>query len=232
MKLGVLFSGGKDSTYSAWLAKKFGYELTCLISIFSKNPESYMFHTPSIEKTKMQAEIMGIPIITQETSGEKEEELKDLEKAIERAKNKFKIQGIATGAIQSVYQASRIQKICSKLNLECFNPLWQKNEEEYLSELIRNKFKTIITGVSAYPLDESWLGKEINQEIINELKKINQKYKINIAGEGGEYETFVLNCPLFKRELKIIHKSHRDHPKGCKISSTGKNSWRMELEIE
>ena len=67
MKLGILFSGGKDSTYSAWLVKNFGYELTCLISIFSKNPESYMFHTPSIKKTKKQAEVMGIPIIIQKT---------------------------------------------------------------------------------------------------------------------------------------------------------------------
>src|SRR3989338_771040 len=155
MKLGILFSGGKDSTSSAWLAKKYGYELTCLISIFSENPESYMFHTPSIKQVKKQAEIMEIPLIIQKTKGNKEEELKDLEEAIEKARQKYKIQGIVTGAIQSIYQSSRIQKICDKLNLECFNPLWQKNEEEYLSELIQNKFKVILTGVSAYPLDES-----------------------------------------------------------------------------
>ena len=223
MKLGVLFSGGKDSTYSAWLAKEFGYELTCLISIFSKNPESYMFHTPSIKQVKKQAQIMEIPLIIQKTKGEKEEELKDLEKAIQKAIKKYKIEGIVTGAIQSIYQSSRIQKICDKLNLECFNPLWQKNEEEYLAELIQNKFKTILTGVSAYPLDESFLGKEINSEFINELKKISQKYKINPAGEGGEFETFVLNCPLFKKEFNIINK---------RISSTGENSWKMELEVE
>ena len=221
MKLGILFSGGKDSTYSAWLAKKFEHELTCLISIFSENPESYMFHTPSIKKTKKQAEVMNIPLIFQKTKGEKEEELKDLEKAIEKAKQKYKIQGIVSGAIQSVYQTSRIQKICDKLNLECFNPLWQKNEEEYLSELIQEKFKVIITGVFAFPLNESWLGKEINQEFIKELKELNNKYKIHLAGEGGEFETFVLNCPLFKKELNIIDK---------KISSTGENSWKMEIE--
>ena len=234
MKLGVLFSGGKDSTYSAWLAKEFGYELTCLISIFSKNPESYMFHTPSIEQVKKQAQTMEIPLIIQKTKGEKEEELKDLEKAIQKAIKKYKIQGIVTGAIQSIYQSSRIQKICDKLNLECFNPLWQKNEEEYLAELIQNKFKVILVGVFAYPLNESWLGKEINQEFIKEMKELNKsprdhpegcKYKINPAGEGGEFETFVLNCPLFKKELKIINK-------GRKISSTGENSWKMELEVE
>lgn len=223
MKLGILFSGGKDSTYAAWLAKKFDYELTCLISIFSKNPESYMFHTPSIKKTKKQAEFMDIPLIVQKTKGDKEEELKDLEKAIEKAKQKYKIQGIVSGAIQSVYQASRIQKICDKLNLGCFNPLWQKNEEEYLSELVQNKFKVIITGVFAFPLNESWIGREINQEFIKEIKELNKKYKIHFAGEGGEYETFVLNCPLFKKPLAVI---------GKKISSTGENSWKMEVEVE
>ena len=157
------------------MQKEYGYELTCLISIFSENPESYMFHTPSISKTKKQAKVMEIPLIVQKTKGNKEEELKDLEIAIEKAKQKYKIQGIVSGAIQSVYQASRIQKICNKLDLECFNPLWQKNEEEYLSELIRNKFKIILTGVFAYPLNKSWIGKEINQEFIKEIKGLNIK---------------------------------------------------------
>ena len=79
MKLAVLFSGGKDSTLAAWLAQKEGHELSCLISIISENKHSYMFHTPSIEKTKAQAQAMDIPIIVQETKGEKEEELKDLQ---------------------------------------------------------------------------------------------------------------------------------------------------------
>ena len=52
MKTAILFSGGKDSVYSAYLVKKQKNEISCLISIFSKNKESYMFHTPSIEKTK------------------------------------------------------------------------------------------------------------------------------------------------------------------------------------
>ena len=223
MKLGILFSGGKDSTYSAWLAKKHDHELTCLISIFSENPESYMFHTPSIEKTKKQAEVMEIPLIIQRTKGIKEDELKDLEEVIKTAKQKYKIQGIVSGAINSVYQASRIQKICDKLNLECFNPLWQKNEEEYLSELIQNKFKAILVGVFAYPLNKSWLGREINNEFIKEIKELNKKYKIHLAGEGGEYETFVLNCPLFKRELKI--KSFKDFKEG-------ENSWRREINVK
>ena len=222
MKLGVLFSGGKDSTLAAYLAKEKGYEISCLISIFSENEESYMFHIPSISKTKQQAKAMEIPIIIQKTKGEKETELKDLEKAIKKAKKDFKIQGVVTGAVESVYQTSRVQKICDKLNLECFNPLWQKPQFELLGNLLKNKFKVIVTGVFAYPLTKSWLGKEIDSKFINEIKELNKKFKISPAGEGGEYETFVLNCPLFKKSLNVID---------SKISGRG-YSWRMEVEVK
>ena len=223
MKLAVLFSGGKDSVYSAYLVKQAGHELTCLISVFSKNKESYMFHTPSIEQTKAQAKVMNLPLLVGKTRGRKEEELQDLEKIIEKAKEKYKIQGIVTGALHSVYQSSRIQKICDKLNLECFNPLWQKDEINYLSELIKNKFEIIITAVAAYPLDQIWLGRKINEKFIEDVKKLKQKYKIHPAGEGGEFETFVLNCPLFQKPLKV--KSFKDFKEG-------EYSWVREVEVE
>ena len=222
MKLGVLFSGGKDSTFATWIAKREGHEISCLISIASENKESYMFHTPSIDKTKKQAEVMDIPLIFQKTKGKKEDELKDLKSAIRKAKKKYKIDGIVTGAVESVYQASRIQKICNELDLECFNPLWQKNQFELLEDLLKNKFEIILTGVFAYPLDEKWLGKKIDKKFIEEMKKLNEKYKINPAGEGGEFETFVLDCPLFKKKLKV---------KNWKDFSTGENSWRREITI-
>jgi len=221
MKLAVLFSGGKDSCYSAWLAKQQNNELSCLITLVSQNPDSYMFHTPSITKVKKQAEVMDLPIIIQKTKGKKEDELKDLEKAIKQAKTKYKIQGVVTGAIASEYQSSRIKKICEKLKLTCLNPIWGIDEIKYLNELIKNNFKVIITGVAAYPLDKSWLGKEINQQFISDAIDLNNKHKIHPAGEGGEFETFVLNCPLFKKPLNIKDK---------KISGE-KNSWKIELEL-
>lgn len=221
LKLGVLFSGGKDSTYAAWLAKKQGHELACLVTLYSKNPDSYMFHTPSIKKTKQQAKAMALPLIIKNTKGMKEEELADLEEAIKEAVKKYKIQGITTGALHSVYQASRIQKICDKLGLKCFNPLWQKNEFEYLNDLLKNKFSVIITAVSAYPLNGSWLGRKIDKTFIEDVKKLYEKYKIHPAGEGGEFETFVIDCPLFESPLEV---------KGADFTGEG-NSWRMELEL-
>jgi diphthine-ammonia ligase len=222
MKLGILFSGGKDSTYSAYLAKQQGNELVCLISIMSKNKASYMFHTPSIKQVKKQAKVMNIPILISKTKGEKEKELKDLEKAIQSAIKKYKIEGIVTGALHSVYQAERIQKICDELNIKCVNPLWHKDEISYLHELVEAKFKIIIIGVFAFPLDNSWLGRNIDNKFIDEVQKLKDKYKIHAAGEGGEFETFVLDCPLFKHELKV---------KSFKDANEGANSWRREIKI-
>jgi len=221
-KCAVLFSGGKDSCFSAYLAKQKGYELACLISIFSKNKESYMFHTPSIKRTKQQAKTMKIPLIIQKTKGKKEEELKDLEKAIKKAKEKYKINAIVSGALASNYQRLRIENICKKLNLKSITPLWNKDEIKYLNELIKNKFKVIITGVFAYPLDKSWLGREIDDNFIQEVTKLKQKYKIHPAGEGGEFETFVLDCPLFKKPLEV---------KSFKDIKEGEHSWRRDVVI-
>ncbi len=221
MNCAVLFSGGKDSVYSAYLAKQKGHKLSCLISVFSKNKESYMFHTPSIERVKEQARVMNVPLLIKKTAGKKEEEIVDLEKAIKQAIKKYKIEAIVTGAIGSVYQASRVQKICNKLNIECFNPLWQSEEIAYLKEILKNKFRVIITGVFAYPLDKNWLGKEIDSNFIKEVSELKKKYKIHPAGEGGEFETFVLDCPLFSTPLKV--KSFADFGE--------KHSWRREIKL-
>jgi len=221
MKLAVLFSCGKDSTFAAYLAREHEHEISCLIAIFSENPESYMFHTPSISKVKKQAESANIPLIIQKTKGDKEIELKDLNFAIQKAKDKYRIDGIVTGAVESAYQASRIQKICYGLDLDCFNPLWQKDQFELLKDLIENNFEIIITGVYAYPLDETWLDRAIDKTFLDDTIMLHEIYKINPAGEGGEFETFVLNCPLFTRALKISDK---------KIYGK-KNSWTMEIEV-
>lgn len=201
IRTAVLFSGGKDSG----LALKYALEYTevkCLITIVSENDESYMFHVPNIKWTGKQAEAIGLPLIVQKTKGKKEYELKDLEKALKKAIKEYKIEGVVTGAIESVYQASRVQKITNDLEIECFNPLWQKDQFELLQELVDSGFETIIIGVFGEGLAEL-LGKKIDSKTILELKKIYNKLKINPAGEGGEYESFILDAPYFKMPLKI-----------------------------
>jgi asparagine synthase (glutamine-hydrolysing) len=223
MKLGVLFSGGKDSTLALAIAMKEGYEIACLISVCSKNKDSYMFHTPSIEGVKLQAKALNLPIIFENSEGKKEDELKNLERAILTAKETHGIEGVISGAVLSVYQSTRIQKICNKLKLEVFNPLWQRDQEEILKELISKKFDVRIVGVCAYPFNKSWLGRKIDKSFLEDIKELNKKWGINLAGEGGEFESFVLDCPLFKRKLKIF---------GFEDFCSGENSCRRELKLE
>jgi ABC transporter with metal-binding/Fe-S-binding domain ATP-binding protein len=202
LRLGVLFSSGKDSVLAMHRAAEKN-DIACLITIISENKESYMFHTPNIDIADYQAEALELPLLKFKTKGEKEKELVDLEKAIFEAKKKFKLNGIVTGALASNYQAERIQKICDKLELRCLNPLWQMNQVEELKELVREKYDVRIIGVFAYPFSEKWLGRKIDSKAISELVELEKAYKINPAGEGGEIETLVLDAPMFKKKLKI-----------------------------
>ena len=202
MKLGVLFSGGKDSVFACYRAMEKN-EVACLITLVSENEDSYMFHTPNIECTHLQAEAMGLPQLSWPTCGVKEEELEDLRAAVNAAKDQYGIQGVVTGAIESVYQAARVQRICRSLDLWCFNPLWQTNQIDYLRQLLSLGFHVIISGVYAYPFEASWLGAELTEERIQSLAGLQEKYRINPSGEGGELETFVLDGPLFKRKIEI-----------------------------
>jgi len=204
MRLCVLYSGGKDSTYALKKAMETDdVDVVCLISLLSENKESYMFHTPNINITKLQAETIGLPLIQKTTPGEKEKELFDLKKAIYEAKNEYGIDGVVTGAIESVYQASRVQQICDELNLWCFNPLWLKDQVELLKEIVENEFEVIISGIAAYPLDKRWLGRKIDYKVIYELVKMKEKFSISPSGEGGEIETTVLDAPFFRKRIKI-----------------------------
>jgi diphthine-ammonia ligase len=202
MKLGVLFSGGKDSTLALHMAAEHE-TVACLITLASKNKESYMFHTPNVDLTKLQAESLGLPLITKVTEGRKEEELEDLERAITEAVHQFHIDGIVTGAVESVYQSTRIQRICNSLDVWCLNPLWKRNQKELLKELIEKRFRVIVSGVFAYPLDESWLGKKIDSELVGKLVAL-EEFGISPSGEGGEIETTVLDAPLFKKKIEIL----------------------------
>ncbi|MEM2610090.1 MAG: diphthine--ammonia ligase [Candidatus Bathyarchaeia archaeon] len=202
MKLGALFSGGKDSCLAIHKARAF-HEIACLISLIPKSEESLIFHFPNIWVTRFQAEAMGIPIIQMETEIGEEKELTSLFKALKLAIKRYGISGIVTGAIRSTYQASRIQRICNRLGLWCFNPLWLKDQEELIREVLEAGFEVIISGVFAYPLNSSFLGKKLDAKLLIELLDLWRKYGISIAGEGGEIETTVLDAPMFKRRIEV-----------------------------
>ncbi len=203
MDVAVLFSGGKDSTMAVYKALNDGHNVKYLVSMISKNQESYMFHVPNINLTELLAKSMNIPLKSVVTNGVKEKELLDLENILLNLKNEG-IEAIYSGAIFSEYQKSRIDKICNKLGLISILPLWHMDQYDYMLELLDSGFEFILVRVAAEGLDESWLGKIIDYNSLEELKNINKKFGVNIAFEGGEAETLVLNCPIFKKKLNIL----------------------------
>ncbi len=202
MRLGVLCSGGKDSLFACWRAMQ-KEEVVCLITIVPANPESYMFHTPNVRLAALQAEAAGLPLVEVESVGEEEKELDDLRRAIEIARERHGIEGVVTGAILSVYQATRVQRICHDLGLWCFNPLWHADQEAYMQSLIDEGFAVIVAGVYSAPFDERWLGRRIDAAAVAELRAMAEKYRITLTGEGGEIETFVTDAPFFTRRIEI-----------------------------
>ena len=199
----MLFSGGKDSTYAAWQASKKD-ELACLITLFPKSAMSYMFHFPNLKWTALQAEAIGVPLLTEQTEGVKEEELSDLERALARAKSRFGLEGIYTGALASVYQKTRVERICSDLGLECVSPLWGIDAETHLRRLVADGFSAIIVSVSALGLDEKWLGRELDETGIAELVALGRRFRFHVGLEGGEGETFVRDAPFFSGAVQIL----------------------------
>ena len=202
MKVCVLFSGGKDSTYALMKAME-KEEVVCLVSIVSGNRESYMFHTPNIGMTDLQARAIGIPLVRRDTEGKKEEELSDLRDALVEAKERFGIQGVVTGAVESVYQSSRVQRICSEVGMRCFNPLWLMDQRRLLEEIVENDFEVMVSGFFAEPFSRKWLGRRIDAEAIEELSRMEKEHGISPSGEGGEIETTVLDAPFFRKRILI-----------------------------
>jgi asparagine synthase (glutamine-hydrolysing) len=204
LKLGCLFSGGKDSCLAYNIINNMNYKISCLLSILPTSNDSYMFQKPNINLLKLQSKSIGVDLLYRESKSIKEQELKDLELLIKEAIEKYNINGIVCGALFSNYQRKRIQDICNKLQLRFFAPLWNMPQDKELKLLLKKGFKFIICKVSALGLNHNYLGKIISEEDLKNFILLNKKYGFNVAGEGGEYETIVVDSPDFSKKINIL----------------------------
>jgi len=202
MKLHVaaLVSGGKDSALALHRALKQAYKVKYLVTMIPQRPDSWMFHYPNIHLADLFAQAVGIPLVKGETSGVKETELEDLKRLLAN----LQVDGVVTGAIMSQYQKKRIDRICQELNLKSITPLWHENPQKLLAEMVDLNFEVFIVGVYAYGFDITWLGRKINQKTVSDFIKLSKKYQISVVGEGGEYETLVLDAPFFKKRIQLV----------------------------
>ena len=201
MKIAALVSGGKDSVFAVQKMMDGGHEVVCFICLVPENKESYMFHSINTNLVVSISEACNIPLYYQPTTGIKEEELSEMESVLLKAVSDYGVEGVCSGAIESEYQKSRIENICASLRLKSFTPLWKSDPVALLSEMIHSGMDIRFAAVAADGFDESWLGRPLDCAALSDLINLNRKKYIHIAGEGGEFETAVLDAPFFKQRI-------------------------------
>jgi diphthine-ammonia ligase len=196
----ALVSGGKDSIYAAYLAETQGRPVDELVTIRPADPDSMLFHTPNLELVALQAEAWGkahrsVPVERPDESGELA--------ALRRA-----IQGdggwVVAGAIESSYQWARLLEVARAAGRPVYTPLWRKDPARVVRAEIDAGLDIRIAHVAAEPLGPEWLGRRVDRSALAELERLSETVRrTHVAGEGGEYETLVVDAPFFRSRIAV-----------------------------
>lgn len=199
MSWAALTSGGKDSILACQKAIDAGEDVRYLVTVRPKNRDSYMFHSANLDAVPVIAKVAGMEYVEIPTHGRKEEELADLEEGLAA----LDIGGVTAGAVASVYQAERVRAITDRLGLSLFVPLWHMDTELLVRE-VAGRMDARIVVTAADGLDETFLGARFDDALIARLTAVARTRHINIAGEGGEYESLTLNAPFYSRPVTYM----------------------------
>ena len=222
-----LFSGGKDSSLALYRALEADRPVERLVTVHPTD-ESFMYHVPATELAALAAESIGIPLVdvqpesfeadarSAEDSGARgDRELEPLEEALDGLADELGgIGGVTAGAVESSYQATRIEAMCDRLDAELFAPLWQADPRELATAMLEAGFEITIVRVAAYGLDESWLGRTLDAEALADLEALNDEYGVHLLGEGGEFETLVTDGPHMERPIELEYETEFDGTRG------------------
>lgn len=217
-----LVSGGKDSFYNIHECIENSHELIALANLYPSRKvdeiDSFMFQTVGYNVVDYYEKCLEVPLYRQEIKGNSSnqsleysvtqgDEIEDLYNLLKRVKDIHPdLEAVSCGAILSNYQRTRVENVCYRLGLTCLAYLWQRDQYELMSEMCRYGLDARIIKVAAIGLDSKDLGKSI-QEIFPKLIKLNQMYDVHICGEGGEFETIVLDAPFFRSKRLAIAES-------------------------
>ena len=215
MKFVGLLSGGKDSLFAVGKALSMGHKLVCTANLFSSSEQdSYMFQTIGTLLVPAISSSLDVPLVNRELLGKsicknlsyaitEKDEIEDLYELLLEAKFRFpEIQAVVSGAVFSDYQRIRVEHVCSRLGLASISPLWRLNQKELLVEMKEQGYSSIIVKISAMGLQEKHLGCEVT-DFIDYFDSLQKKFGFNVAGEGGEYESLIIDAPIMKKKLII-----------------------------
>ena len=200
MRVASLFSGGKDSTYATYVAMQRGWNVTHLLSIVPEDRDSMLFHTPNLHLTPLQADAMRIPLIRETATMGEDGELA----ALQRIFRRIVVDGVIVGAIASDYQHAWVNRIADEVGLRVFAPLWRRDPRRLVYEYLEAGFDIAFSSVSAEGLDASWLGRRWDDRVIRDLIRLQETRGVHPCGEGGEFETLVLDAPSFEQAIQVV----------------------------
>ncbi|ELZ76562.1 diphthine--ammonia ligase [Haloferax sp. Atlit-6N] len=212
-----LFSGGKDSSWALYRALEEGLNVTRLLTVHPSD-DSYMYHVPATDLAALAAESTGIELVevhpgdleatdADDSGAQGDAELEPLEAALSDLQSKIDLAGVTAGAIESEFQTNRIQAMCDRLGIDLFAPLWQEDPRELGDAMLEAGFEITIIQVAAHGLDESWLGRTLDADALDELEALNEQYGVHILGEGGEFETLVTDGPHMDRPIELEYET-------------------------
>uniref|UniRef100_T1DCB2 Diphthine--ammonia ligase n=1 Tax=Cupiennius salei TaxID=6928 RepID=T1DCB2_CUPSA len=219
MKVVALVSGGKDSCYNMIQCVADGHEIIALANLKPAEDEvdSYMYQSVGHNVLDLYASAMDMPLFRADIKGKalnqnfdylptEGDEVEDLYRLLLEMKKSYDFEAVSVGAIFSDYQRLRVESVCNRLGLKMLAYLWHREQAELLKEMIDCKMHAIIIKVAALGLDiNKHLGMTL-EEIYPHMLEMNKKFGLNVCGEGGEFETLTLDCPLFKKRLVVKDK--------------------------
>ncbi|GBC70541.1 hypothetical protein HRbin02_00309 [Candidatus Calditenuaceae archaeon HR02] len=203
MRLLSLYTGGKDSTLSLQMAQEAGHEIALLVTARPLERDSWMFHTTCIGVQHLQAEAMGLEHRYVDVSGRKEVEVQELYDALRDLVRDYGVEGLLSGGLASRYQRNRVEWLAGSLGVRHVAPCWGMEPREIMTEVLERGYSVVIVAVSAHGLGPEWLGRGLDRESVEKLGALSERYGFNFAGEGGEYETLVIDTPFFRDSLRI-----------------------------
>jgi uncharacterized protein (TIGR00290 family) len=195
----VCWSGGKDSTISLYIAMKIrNIKIKYLLNMVSEDGIFSRSHGINSTLLNLQAQEIGIPVVQRRTTWENYES--EFKKVVTELKNKDIRAGVF-GDIDLQEHCDWVERVCKDIGIKPILPLWKKEREELMNEFIRSGFKAIVVTTNANFLGDEWLGRKVDNKLIDDLKKLGN---IDLCGEKGEYHTFVFDGPIFKKPVEFI----------------------------